>query len=70
MKDHLINKSRISWIGFLEIDKTKLAKINPTPIATPAKEINGILEATNLKERRSIAKRKRRGEEKVVERSE
>ncbi|MCP4492769.1 MAG: hypothetical protein GY820_36505 [Gammaproteobacteria bacterium] len=31
--------------GLRDIENTKNAKIIPTPIATPTKEINGILEA-------------------------
>ena len=54
MKAHLIKTSKISWIGLREIDKIRHAKINPTPIATPAKEINGMLEATNLKPSNNI----------------
>ena len=49
MKAHLINWSKIVETGFLHIHKLKFAKINPTPIATPAREINGILEAIYLK---------------------
>ena len=58
MKDHLINKSRISLTGFLQIVKTKDAKINPTPIATPAREINGILDAINFNPFNSMSRRK------------
>ena len=56
MKAHLINWSTTTVIGLREIDKTKLEKINPTPIATPAREINGILEAKNLKPNKTKAK--------------
>jgi predicted methyltransferase len=49
MNAHLINWSKITETGFLQILKTKFAKIIPTPIATPAREINGILEAKYLK---------------------
>ena len=48
MKAHLINWSKITETGLREIDKTKFANINPTPIATPAREISGILDAKNL----------------------
>ena len=59
MKAHLINWSKIAETGFLQILKTKLAKINPTPIATPAREINGILDAKNLNPKRTITKTSR-----------
>ena len=54
MKDHLINKSRIREWGFLEMDETKFAKINPTPIATPVKTMIGMLDDKNLKPKKSI----------------
>ena len=39
MKAHLINMPEI--IGLRHIAKIDILKINPTPIATPAKEIKG-----------------------------
>ena len=53
MKAHLINWSKIAETGFLQIVKIKFAKIKPTPTATPAREINGILDAKNLKPKRT-----------------
>lgn len=52
MKAHLINWS-VNW-GVREIPKIKKAKINPTPIATPAREINGMLDAKNLKPKSTL----------------
>ena len=45
--------------GFLHIDKTKKAKMTPTPIATPARQIKGILEAKYRNPRSTIDPRKR-----------
>jgi hypothetical protein len=47
MNAHLIKIVLI--FGFRHIEKTKNANIIPTPIATPIKLINGILEAKYLK---------------------
>ena len=44
---HLIRTLEI--IGLRHIAKINILRINPTPIATPAKEINGILLAEYLK---------------------
>ncbi len=49
---HLIKTLEI--IGFRHIEKIKILGINPTPTATPANEINGILLAEYLKPRRTI----------------
>lgn len=46
MNDQRINVLLIT--GFLEILNNKKAKIIPTPIPTPANEINGILDAKYL----------------------
>jgi len=46
MNDQRINVFEMT--GFLEIDNNKKAKIIPTPIPTPANEINGILDAKYL----------------------
>ena len=49
---HLIKTLEI--IGLRHIAKINILKTNPTPIATPAKEIKGILLAKYLKPRRII----------------
>jgi len=56
MNAHLIKIVLI--LGFRHIEKTKNAKIIPTPIATPIKLINGILEAKYLKPSNIINNRK------------
>jgi len=52
IKAHLIKTLEI--IGLRHIAKINILKTNPTPIATPAKEIKGILLARYLKPRRII----------------
>jgi hypothetical protein len=54
MKDQRINV--FAMTGFLEIDNNKKAKIIPTPIPTPANEINGILDAKYLNPNNIIEK--------------
>ena len=54
MNAHLIKIVLI--FGFRHIEKTKNANIIPTPIATPIKLINGILEAKYLKPNNIINK--------------
>ena len=44
----------LAMIGFRLIEKINKLRIKPTPIATPAKEINGILLAKYLKPRRIV----------------
>lgn len=46
IKDQRINVLEIT--GLREIDSNKKAKIIPTPIPTPANDINGILDAKYL----------------------
>ena len=48
-------------IGFRLIENINKLRIKPTPIATPAKETNGILLARYLKPRRIIIRRDERG---------
>jgi hypothetical protein len=54
IKDQRINV--FDMTGFLEIDNNKKAKIIPTPIPTPANEINGILDAKYLNPSKIIPK--------------
>jgi hypothetical protein len=54
IKDQRINVLLIT--GFLEIDNNRKAKIIPTPIPTPANEINGILDAKYLNPSKIIKK--------------
>ena len=44
----------LAMIGFLLIEKIDKLEVKPTPIATPANEINGILLAEYLKPRRIV----------------
>ncbi len=46
IKAHLIKT--LERTGFLHIEKINILNINPTPIATPANETNGILLAKYL----------------------
>ncbi len=50
IKSHLIKTLEIIWLRHME--KINILGIDPTPIATPAKEIKGILLAKYLKPRR------------------
>jgi len=52
MNDHLTKLLRI--LGLRDKERIKLAKTRPTPKATPAKQIIGILDAKYLKPKRII----------------
>jgi hypothetical protein len=51
--------------GLREMEKRRKEKIRPTPIATPARDTRGILEARYLKPMRIIVRHVRQGRQEI-----